>query len=198
MKRLLLMAMLVLSAFACQPEPTALVDDVGASIVLDEVSPDQIMSQIALDFATAMSDADVRLDVRDAMRRSPWGQHVLDLGQFLESPRGARASSRMSEVRSESVGGLHRLVRSLPPTDLYVPSEVMRRTWSGGADIGVYASLDFEGGAVSGYGTDGSAIRYQPGAHEANFLIGPRQRRIERYDIDPGDSTFIAGPSLPR
>ena len=208
MKRSLMISVLLLGAFACQrAEPTALLNDVSANDIVsddvsapigvsDEASTDHVMAQIARSFATAMADEEVRLDVRDAMRRSPWGQHVVDLSQFLQSSGGATASSRMSAVRGESVEQLHSsVVGLLQPLDLYIPSGVMRRTWSGSADIGVYASLDFEDGAVFGYDTDGRTLTYQPGTHEAHFLIGPALRRTERYDIDAGDSTFVEGPN---
>ena len=170
----------------------------SAAVVQDVKEEDPTASALpalARGLAIAMADDGLRVRVRDAMKGSPWGQHVIGLQAFLESPLGAGVSVAMGRSIGLSQEDFHQYIQTLSALDLYIPEGRMRRTWRGGDDIAVFASMDFDSLPVSIYSVGGEAQVDLAAPYEATFLIEPAGRRIPRFDIDAGSSLVVEGPN---
>lgn len=134
------------------------------------VDAESVQRQVARALAGAMARPDVRVHVRNAMRRSLVTEHKLVLQEYLRTPSGehvvraAAASARMSPE------GFSSLVASMPPMDFYAPFREHRISWRASADVVVGATMDVDHPLLSAYTTTGVGVTLDardgvPGQH---------------------------------
>jgi hypothetical protein len=143
---------------------------------------------VARGIAQAMNDPNIRVLVRDAMRRSLLVDHKVPLKEFLATPEGrivqarAAATLRMAPERFEAI------VESLPEMDFLVPRREDRLAWRTTSALAVATTLDNDAPPTMIYLVNGAARPYAPGAPEALFLIEPREGQTRRIRPQPDRS----------
>lgn len=90
--------------------------------------PEDPNEQLAWAMASALADDDVREHVHTAMDESPYVEHKLVLGDFLETEDGAALKAEL-ETQLGSADKLDRVLGELPEMDFYLPYETHRETW---------------------------------------------------------------------
>lgn len=114
--------------------------------------------EITRALAMALGDSDVRAQVRDAMRASPFTEHKLVLQDFIKTPNG----QHMLDVAARTAGvervTIEQLISQLPKMDFYMPVREHRLTWRATPDV-VLATEFADTPPINGYTTDGRPVR---------------------------------------
>jgi hypothetical protein len=159
-----------------------------ASILIPQ-SPQELSADlVARGFAAAMSDPAIRIAVRDAMRASPLTEHKLGFQEFLHTPAGAALATAAAGKLSVTAAAFADAVSALPDMDFYIPDEVARKTWKGGADIRVGYLLNAAGETAPAYGPSGIVSRFIDGIGtpgKASFIIERAERKARRIGPQP-------------
>lgn len=98
------------------------------------ITVDSLARAVALAFA----DPTVRQGVRDAMRDSPWDEHVLALSTLLESSAGARLTVAAARAVGTTPAAFRAMVLRHSGFSLWMERPFDRATWEGTSDIVVY------------------------------------------------------------
>lgn len=151
-----------------------------------------VAQQVARALAGAMKDADVRVQVRNAMRSSPFNEHKLVLQEFT----GTRAGRRLVQAAAEASGRTERdidaLIAQLPAMDFYAPFAEHRLTWSGGSQVAVGAAIDIDATTFVAYMANGETTSHvsRSGTPEVAWLFihpaEPKSRRQNPQANTPG------------
>jgi hypothetical protein len=120
--------------------------------------------KIAHAFAQAMSQADVRVHVRNAMRASKYVEHKLVLQEFVQTASGRRLVAAAAEATGTTVQAINELIAQIPLMDFYVPFREHRLTWRGGAEVAVGTGMEVDAGTFYAYKPSGQQVTYQSGA----------------------------------
>ena len=190
-----LAALLTVSVVAaCSSDKVTGVQTPGLASILVPQTPQELSADlVARGFAAAMSDASIRMAVRDAMRASPLTEHKLGLQEFLQTPTGAALAAAAAAKLGVTAAEFATAVSALPAMDFYIPDEVARKTWKAGADVRVGYLLDENGETAPAYDRAGIVSRFIDGlgtAGKASFLIERAERkgrRIAPQPLVPGD-----------
>jgi len=162
-------------------------------------APADAAHQLARAFAAAMRNAEVRAQVRNAMRSSPYNEHKLVLREFAATRAGRRLVEAAAKESGTTVGEIDALIAALPEMDFYAPFQAHRRTWRGGADVAVGTAMDVDGTAFTAYTAGGQELSYGAGSgapRTAWLFMHPAEPKSFRRDPQantPG--TVIQDPS---
>ncbi|HEX8359558.1 MAG TPA: hypothetical protein VF613_05600, partial [Longimicrobium sp.] len=108
-----------------------------------------------------MNDADVRVQVRNAMRGSPYNEHKLVLQEFAATRAGRRLIESAAQASGTTAHELDGLIAQLPAMDFYAPFQAHRLAWRGGAEVVVGAAMDVDATAFTAYTADGRTVSYR-------------------------------------
>ncbi|GMV05106.1 MAG: hypothetical protein AMXMBFR53_13860 [Gemmatimonadota bacterium] len=148
------------------------------------------LAQVARALALAVADEGTRLLVRDAMRASPWGRHVLDVHAFLGSDESGGIRTEVQRAAGLSPAAFDSMLAQLPSLDLFLASAAVRTSWRGGGEIMVYAALDPQVTPAYVFDARGGSVR-DARASQAVLVIAPARQRIERYDLTEAEPGVI-------
>lgn len=174
---------------SCGDDPTSPPPEPSAAVSAFVETPADAVSRA---FAMAMRDAQVRADLRDAMRSSPFNEHKLVLQEYLATSRGKLFLERAAAAASTTVDALRSDIEQLPDMDLYLPYRNHRLTWRASDDIQFAYTMDVDADAFVGFRIDGERIRYRTDAGtptDAILIIHPAEykaRRIHPQAAGPG------------
>jgi hypothetical protein len=119
------------------------------------------------------------------MRRSPWVEHKLVLGEFLGAAEGRsllRGAARAAGLREAE---FRQVLATLPPMDFYVADHVARHTWQGTGDYLLMSSAD-GGGTYNAFTSDGSRLSPQVAGslsgYSAVILLHPAEPKAYRLN----------------
>jgi hypothetical protein len=159
--------------------------------------------KLARAFAGAMNDADVRAQVRNAMRASPYNEHKLVLQEFAGTRAGRRLIESAAQASGTTARELDGLIAQLPAMDFYAPFQAHRLAWRGGAEVVVGAAMDVDATVFTAYTPDGRTVSYRTlsGTPQAAWLfIHPAEPKSRRQSPqaatagaviqDPNDGTI--------
>lgn len=119
--------------------------------------------RVARAFAAAMQDADVRVQVRNAMRGSLYNEHKLVLQEFVATRAGRRLVQAAAKGAGMTEGELDALIATLPVMDFYAPFQTHRLTWRGNADVAVGSAMDVDAPRFTAYTADGQQLVHGAG-----------------------------------
>lgn len=139
--------------------------------------------QLGKALAQAMRYANVRSDLRDAMRSSRITEHKLNLQRYVASPSGARLIAGAAEVTGTTIGELKAIISGLPRMDLYVPIRQHRLTWQATADVVFATTMDVNAKVLNAYSPSGNRVIVDATEADPEFtviLLAPAERTSRR------------------
>lgn len=156
--RLVPLAALGLGLAACDAGET-LIPSSNATLAASVAAAGDPGQQLARALAGAMGQAQVRAQVVNALRSSPYKENKVVLGEFVQTPQGRQVLRAAAAAADVDVAVAQGWVAALPAMDLYVPLEVHRREWAGTDAFVVGLNLDTDDPTLTGYRADGSILR---------------------------------------
>ncbi|MEL7835280.1 hypothetical protein [Fodinibius sp. Rm-B-1B1-1] len=157
--------------------------DQGAS---PEALPEAANEKLAFAVAAAMGNPDVRESVHSAMDASPYHEHKLVFGEFLNQPEGAA----LKKAIAQKLGGedvLNGLLDELPSMDFYLPYETHRETWEHAKDnLFVTCVLTPNAEVATSYHPNGSTETFtsreaiEEAKIAAMFSLHPEEPKVHR------------------
>lgn len=172
----------ILSLVGCDGTSDSIVSP-GTPITAESNASTSRTEKVARAFALAMRREDIRAQVRNALRASPWTEHKLLLQSFVTTPAGRHLVRAAAEAAGTEPAQIQALVAELPLMDFYVPIRGHRLSWRGTADVSVAATLLHDPEVLTGYRTDGSATIYDlrnGPPTEALLVMHPAERKSRR------------------
>lgn len=171
---------------ACADGPTTLPEDTAASASSPALA--QELDSVAAALASALRQDEMRELVKQALRASPYTEHKLELQTFVQTPEGRRFLAEAATSAGMGLDTLDETLGRLPTLDFYMPSREDRRSWTGGANVVLAASLGRITNGARGYAAGGSAVTVdtellQSGA--AVLLLHPAEPKGLRMDPQP-------------
>jgi len=129
--------------------------------------------EVAKGLAVAMVKREVRAQVRDALRASPWKEHRLVLQELVASPQASRLVDAAAKALRISSQEFKTTVASLPQLDLYVPFPEHRTTWTATSDLLVAAGFDRHAHQLLAYDLSGNVhtLLLQDGTPASPLMI---------------------------
>jgi len=115
--------------------------------------------QLAKLMAKALDDAEVRTNLKRAMRNAPFLEHKLSVGSYLRSQSGGRLLSAMASSPDVSPTDVLALLDGIRPMEMYFPVDKHRETWTGDASVVVATLLD-DHTIPAGYRTTGAPYAF--------------------------------------
>jgi hypothetical protein len=100
------------------------------------------LSKVALLVARALDNEPARQHLKGDMRKAPYREHKLELGQYLRSKDGKALLDRMVALNGSTDAELFRTVSAIRRLEFYMPVANHRETWTGSADVLVVSQLD--------------------------------------------------------
>jgi hypothetical protein len=155
--------------------------------------------EVAQGLALAMGKREIRIQVRDAMRNSPWKEHRLVLQEFATTSAGdglIKAASRSLNLSTEEFKAS---ISSLPQLDFYVPFQYHRTTWKATPDLLVGTAFERHAPRINAYDVNGNphVLLLADGAPATPLLIlSPARRNVRRSDPMTGWSEVIQAAPL--
>lgn len=188
---------------ACEAEETPM------SAVPDRlVSPNAATSVlpahelVARGFALALGDAELRLDLIEAMAASEFNEHKLVIPDFLTTNTGRKLASAAAAALGLSHGQFQRRLEELPPggMDFYVLFRPQRRSWTGSTEYAIGSFLDFDETTATAFTADGVRITVDKESaqrFEAFLMLHPAEPKVRRVrsqrarvrGVDPIDTS---------
>jgi hypothetical protein len=159
---LLTLCVSLLGACSDADRTSPLAPEAGRHLSAAPAGADATAQQLARAFAAAMNDADVRVQVRNAMRGSTFNEHKLVLQDFATTRAGRRLVQAAARASGTTEVEIDALISSLPAMDFYAPFQAHRLTWRGGAEVAVGAAMDVDAASFTAYTSGG-----QPVSHKA-------------------------------
>jgi hypothetical protein len=95
---------------------------------------------LARGLAIALTDADIRLRLRNDLRDSPFLLHALPLGTYLSGAEGMSLAAKAGAALGIGSDAFIRLAESGKALELVMPRVLDRVSWTGGEDIDVTAT----------------------------------------------------------
>ncbi|NGP89648.1 hypothetical protein [Fodinibius halophilus] len=148
--------------------------------------PEEPNERLAYALAAAMDNPEVRQSVHEAMDASPYHEHKLVLGSFLQEARGSILKSSLAE-RLGGVDELKQLIQELPALDFYLPYETHRETWEHADDnLMAVCVLNVHAKQATAYHPDGSSrtLSSEEQIHQAEvaamFTLHPAEPKSYR------------------
>ncbi len=114
--------------------------------------------QVARAIALAMVRPEIRVQVRNAMRRSLVSEHKLVLQEYVRTPGGLHLVRAAAAAAMMVPDDFSALVASLPPMDFYAPFREHRTGWRAGGDVLVGATMDVDQPELAAYTTSGAGV----------------------------------------
>jgi hypothetical protein len=167
--------------------------DQGAS---PEPLPEASNEKLAFAVAAAMENPDVRESVHAAMDASPYNEHKLVFGEFLDQPEGEGLRQAVaSKLGGEDV--LNEILNELPSMDFYLPYETHRETWEhANGNLFVTCVLDPNAEEATSYHPDGSTQTFasrqlvKEAEIAAMFSLHPEEPKIQRNSSNSGEKGY--------
>jgi hypothetical protein len=134
--------------------------------------------------AMGLSDAEVRVSVRNTLRASRLVDHRVSLQEFLTKPEGKILLQAAERSAKTSAHQLNVAVSRLPGMHFYVPAREQRRRWTGAGPASVAvrigrASSDFS--VFRADGTRGTLVEaINVASTSATFILAPEERTSDR------------------
>jgi hypothetical protein len=100
------------------------------------------LSKVARLVARALDNEPARQHLKGDMRKAPYREHKLELGQYLRSKDGKALLDRMVALNGGTDAELFRTVSAIRRLEFYMPVANHRETWTGSADVLVVSQLD--------------------------------------------------------
>jgi hypothetical protein len=108
--------------------------------------------------ALAMARQDVRVQVRNALRRSPLTEHKLVLQEFVRSRAGEHVLRAAATATGQSAEALAARINALPAMDFYAPFREHRITWRASGDVLVGVTMDPDRMELEAFSTAGASV----------------------------------------
>lgn len=140
---------------------------------------------VARAFAMALSEPELRAQVRNAMRASLFGEHKLVLQEFLATESGRRFLAAAAEHPGVEADLLRKAVAQLPPMDFYAPFREHRRSWRATSDVVFVVTLDQNAPEVTGYTAKGRVKTYKLAdgiPSEPMLMLHPSEEKFRRVN----------------
>ncbi|NGP89652.1 hypothetical protein [Fodinibius halophilus] len=148
--------------------------------------PQEPNERLSYAMAIALGNAEIRESVHSAMDASPYREHKLVFGQFLESSAGVK----LQKTLAEELGGenkLNELLDKLPELDFYLPYETHRETWQhANSNLLVVCITDVDTTEAVAYHPDGStqilssSQQIKEAEIAAMFTLHPAEKKIHK------------------
>lgn len=174
--------------------PTSSVASSNATLAIDRLAEARSDS-LAHGLALALGDADVRRQLRDNLRDSPFRLHALHLSSYLDGVAGRIIAAKAASALGIPADAFLRIAQSTPDLELVMPRMLDRVSWEGDAELDVAAVTmtlreRIQAGRVSepGYDLKGNPVsvrtlRYSPRPYiiirpsELSFPVGAESLR---------------------
>ncbi|MEL7835278.1 hypothetical protein [Fodinibius sp. Rm-B-1B1-1] len=151
-----------------------------------EPLPEEPNERLAYALAAALDNPEVRQSVHTAMDASPYHEHKLVFGEYLQQPEG----QELRKMLVHKLGGkdeLDALLSQLPALDFYLPYETHRETWEHAEDnLMAICVLNVHEKQATAYHPDGSSrtLNSKEQIHQAEvsamFTLHPAEPKIQR------------------
>lgn len=156
--------------------------------------------------ALAMARQDVRVQVRDAMRRSPVTEHKLVLQEFIRSRAGEHVLRAAAAATGQRAEALAARIDALPAMDFYAPFREHRISWRANADVLVGVTMDPDRLELEAFSPAGASVALDARdgvPAKALLILHPAERKGLRENPQPdvaGDviQEFVDGESSGR
>ncbi len=141
----------------------------------------------------ALSDSDIRAELRDAMRASLLTEHKLIFQEYLSTPAGIRWVAKAADLAATTPRAIRSAIARLPEMDLYLPYREHRLSWRATADVVFAIMMDVNANVFHAFEPDGSTkLVAVPDTvpSEAILMIHPAEskgKRIRPQAMVPGD-----------
>ncbi|NGP89650.1 hypothetical protein [Fodinibius halophilus] len=151
-----------------------------------ELQPEEPNERLAYALAAALDNPEVREIVHSAMDASPYHEHKLIFGEFLQHEEGALLKNELvKKLGSEKE--LKQLLQELPTLDFYLPYETHRETWEHANDnLMAVCVTEVHAEEATAYHPDGSSrtLNSKEQIHQAEvaamFTLHPAEPKIQR------------------
>jgi hypothetical protein len=115
-----------------------------------------LTQKVARGLALAMENREIRTQIRDTMRHSPWNEHRIALQEFVTTPQGRKVVLMAAKSLGLSPEDFKSTVASLPQLDFYVPFVQHRTTWKATPELLVAASFERHAPQLTAYDVTGN------------------------------------------
>jgi hypothetical protein len=168
---------------ATSPDPADIRGTVAVSA--SYAASDATLQRVSRAVAVALASEDARMEVRDAMRDSPWNSHKLVLHDFLASEGAQAFASRAAGAAGQTRQQFLATVASLPALDFYLPRREQRQAWSGTAGVVVGAALNVESGVIHRFDARGLPLRAASVGDAPLMALIPAESKARRQNPQP-------------
>lgn len=155
--------LLILATSHCSDSVLTSPKDLEVEASASGIDPRETSLQIiARGVALALQESATRASVFNAWRASEYTDHKLGLQTFCQTPDGNRLLLSLSAQLNVSEAAGLAMIQGLPPLDFYVPFRDHRKSWRGGNEVIVAATMDRRNNpTLPAFGTDGRRLLLQ-------------------------------------
>ncbi len=154
---------------------------------------------VAQGLARAMSSADLRLLLRDALRDSRVTDHKVLLQSFSRTSAGRTVTAHAATSLNLTTPQFESSLQTLPEMDLYMPFRAHRRAWRGTNDVLVAASFDPNAAILEAFDVNGMSHRLNlaDGVPSRPLVIlHPSEPKRPLTAIEPSGGETVEQPPL--
>jgi hypothetical protein len=177
-------AALTLALVACSDRVTSPPDPLSSETSAPAPAGELAADSVAHGLALALASPTLRQQVLEDLRDSPFHKHGIHLQSYLRGARGRNVAAAGAQTLGIPVDHYLELLKGMPQLQLSIPRSLDRVTWSGAADIVVFATTSTLAERVAvpsperGYTVHGEAVQIDVWAHPTfPFLaITPSER----------------------
>lgn len=120
--------------------PAPVPSSIAATHIVLDLSGDATVDSVAKGLALALQDENLRTQLRDDLRDSPFRNHALHLPSYLRGARGRELAKRAAATLGITLGDFHRISSADENLELVLPRLLDRVYWDGSANIDVVAT----------------------------------------------------------
>jgi hypothetical protein len=157
----------------------------SSSLAIQTKSSADAAQRLARALAAAMATPQIRATVLRSMRASQVTEHKLVWQEFVRTAPGRALVAAAARSAGATPAELEAISLRLPALDFYVPAREHRRTWKGGADLLVAATLTEQAPTVA-YSSNGTSVPLDlrnRAPRQALFVLQPAERKSVRIRI---------------